>query len=84
MSLLYTSTCIEHYVLIITRSKVYYTASDIITPLGGRPVQRLRVLSQPVHRTAIYCRIVCLLGVLALLASKQYDMLPHHPGNATK
>ena len=31
-------------VLIIKRSKFYYTASGIITPVGGRPV----------HRTATY------------------------------
>ena len=29
-SLLYSSTCFEHYVLIIRRSKLYYTASGII------------------------------------------------------
>jgi len=29
-------------VLIVRRSKLYYTASDIITSVGGRPVQRLR------------------------------------------
>jgi len=28
-------------VLIIRRSKLYYTASGIITPVGGRPVHRL-------------------------------------------
>ena len=28
-------------VLIITRSKLYYAASGIITPVGGRPVHRL-------------------------------------------
>jgi len=33
-------------VLIIRRSKLYYTASGIITPIGGR------LLSQPVHETA--------------------------------
>ena len=27
-------------VLIIRRSKLYYTASGIITPVGGRPVHR--------------------------------------------
>ena len=32
----------EHYVLIIRRSKLYYTASVIITLVGGRPVHRLR------------------------------------------
>jgi len=31
ISLLYTSTCFEHYVLIIRRSELYYTASGIIT-----------------------------------------------------
>ena len=28
--------------LIIRRSKLYYTVSGIITPVGGRPVHRLR------------------------------------------
>ena len=31
ISLLYASTCFEHCVLIIRRSKLYYTASGIIT-----------------------------------------------------
>ena len=44
MSLFHASTCFEHKVLIIRRSKLYYTASGIITPLGGRPV----------HGTATY------------------------------
>jgi len=37
---------------------LYYTASGIVKPVGGRPVRRLReerVLSQPVHRTASTC-----------------------------
>ena len=42
ISLLYASTCFEHYVLIIRRSKMYYTVSGIVTPVGGRPVHRLR------------------------------------------
>jgi len=29
-------------VLIIRRSKLYYAASGIFTPVGGRPVRRLR------------------------------------------
>jgi hypothetical protein len=29
-------------VLIVRRSKLYYTASGIIRPIGGRPVHRLR------------------------------------------
>jgi len=44
-------------VLIIRRSKLYYTASGIVAPAGSRPVHRLRearVLSQLVHRTATY------------------------------
>jgi len=32
---------------------LYYTASGIITPVGGRPLHRW-VLSQPAHRTATY------------------------------
>ena len=28
--------------LIVSRSKLYYTASGITTPVGGRPVHRLR------------------------------------------
>ena len=42
ISLIYASTCFEHYVLIIRRSKLYYTASGTITPVGGRPVHRLK------------------------------------------
>jgi len=33
------------HVLIITRSKLHYTASGIITPIGGRLVHRLREYS---------------------------------------
>jgi len=44
--LLYAYICFEHYVLIIMRSKLYYTACGIITPVGGRQV----------HRTAT-CRV---------------------------
>jgi len=29
-------------VLIINKSKLYYTESGIVTPVGGRPVHRLR------------------------------------------
>ena len=55
-SLLYVSTCFEDYVLIIRGLKLYYTASGIITPVGGRPVCRLREDSslKPAHRTATY------------------------------
>ena len=37
-------------VLIVRRAKLYYTASGIITPIGGRPVCR----TQPMHGTATY------------------------------
>jgi phosphoribulokinase len=42
ISLFHASTCFEHHVLIIKRSKLHYTASGIITPIGGRLVHRLR------------------------------------------
>jgi len=38
VSLFHASTCFEHQVLIIRRSKFFYTASGIITPIGDRPV----------------------------------------------
>ena len=34
MSLFHASTCFEHHVLIVRGSKLYYTASGIITPIG--------------------------------------------------
>ena len=40
ISLFHASTCFEHHVLIVRRSKLYYTASGIITSLNlctGRP-----------------------------------------------
>ena len=49
MSLFHASTCFEHHVLIVRRSKLYYTASGIITPLGGRPEHRLRKDSLNLH-----------------------------------
>ena len=42
MSLFHASTFVEHHVLIVRRSKLYYTVSGIITPIGGRPVHRFR------------------------------------------
>ena len=42
MSLFHASTCFEHHVLIVRRSKLYYTASGIITPVRGRLVHSLR------------------------------------------
>jgi len=44
VSLFHACTCFEHHVLIVRRSELYYTASGIIKPIGGRPV----------HGTATY------------------------------
>jgi hypothetical protein len=32
--LFHASTCFEHHVLIVRKSKLYYTAAGIITPIG--------------------------------------------------
>ena len=54
---LQSSTCFEHYVLIIRRLNCIDAASGIVLSVSSRPVHRLRencsaVLSQPVHRMA--------------------------------
>ena len=41
ISLFHASTYFEHHVLIVRRSKLYYAACGIITPVGGRPVHNL-------------------------------------------
>ena len=41
ISVYHASTCFEHMVLIIRRSKLHYTASGIITPIGGQPVHEM-------------------------------------------
>jgi len=41
------------HVLIIRRSKLHYTASGIITPIGGRPVHRLREDCSPLSTCAL-------------------------------
>ena len=45
------------HVLIVRRPKLYYTASGIITPIGGHPVHRLRDdwLSAHVESSLILC-----------------------------
>jgi len=43
ISLFHASICFEDHLLIIRRSKLYYTASGIITPIGGRLVHLLTV-----------------------------------------
>ena len=42
ISLFQALTCFEHMCSSSGRQKLYYTASGIITPIGGRPVHRLR------------------------------------------
>ena len=42
VSLFHASTCFKHHVLLIRRSKLHYTASGIITPIGGHLMHRLR------------------------------------------
>jgi len=47
------------HVLIIRRSKLHYTASGIVTPIGGRLVHRLmdnKAFDYRVHETATYTR----------------------------
>jgi len=40
--IIYASTCFEHCCAHHQEVKMYYTAPIIITPVGGRPVHRLR------------------------------------------
>ena len=46
MRLFHACTCFEYHVLIVRRSKFYYTVSGIITPIGGCHLRRLREDSQ--------------------------------------
>jgi len=46
MSTFQASACFEYHVLIVRMAKLYYTVSDIITPIGG--------FSQSVQGTATY------------------------------
>ena len=43
ISLFQASTCFEHHVLIVRRSKFYYSVSGIVTPIVGRPVHGLNM-----------------------------------------
>ena len=42
ITLFHASTCFEHHVLTVRMSNLYYKASGIITPIGDRPLHRLR------------------------------------------
>ena len=57
ISLLHSSTCFEHYVLIIRMTIVLVQHLVTSDSVGGRPVHRLREdFSQSVRRTGIYRR----------------------------
>jgi len=45
------------HVFIIRKSKLYYSAYGIITPIGGRPVHSLSVLSLPAAASSVHCTI---------------------------
>ena len=50
VSLFHASTCFEHYVLIVRRSKLYYTAFGIITLCRWPSL----CTGRPMHGTATY------------------------------
>ena len=59
--LFHASTCFEHHVLIIKRSKLHYTASGVITHTGGCLVHRCKICASSGLITEIYivrCRSV--------------------------
>ena len=66
ISLFHASTCFEHHVLIIRMSKLHYTASGIITPIGGHLMQKLREDSQPVHKMATFTYFLILPRIAVL------------------
>jgi len=45
ISLFHSCTCFEQHVLIVGRSKLYYTVPGIITPVGGCPVHGMATSS---------------------------------------
>ena len=47
ISLLYYCTCFEHYMLIIGKSKLYFTASGIVTTVDSRPVNSYLSINAP-------------------------------------
>jgi len=61
MSLFHASTFFEHMCSSSGGQKLYYTVSGIITPVGGRPVHRLReesslhlILKETVHISVMW------------------------------
>ena len=74
ISLFHASTFFEHHVLIIRRSELYYTASGIITPIGGRLVQETANLMHKICFTVsfISCYYMFRAHVLIIRRSKLY------------
>ena len=64
-------------VLIVRRPKLYYRVSGIITPIGGRPVHRLR--ASPLYKPPDYSigRHVFLSGILSVLSGGTVNLLTH-------
>ena len=44
--LFHASICFEHHVLIVRRSKLYYTASGIITPIGADKMKLIQITAK--------------------------------------
>ena len=53
INLFHSSTCFEHHVLIVRRSKLYYTASGIIILIGGSPVHGMATYTYDYTRGCI-------------------------------
>jgi len=69
-------------VLIIRKSKLYYTASGIVTPVGSRPVHRLREDSAGfvipdgcITLVQFYLGVIVLMYLLCLLCITNFDVL---------
>ena len=62
ISLFHASTCFEHHVLINRRSKLHYTASGIIAPIGGSPAHGWTVWSGQFEAEAASDRPTLLTG----------------------
>ena len=68
--------------LIVRRSKLYYTASGIITPIGGRPMHRLKKDSAGfvipdgcITLIQFYLDVLVLVWLLCLFCITNVDVL---------
>ena len=73
ISLFHASTCFEHHVLIVRRSKLYYTVSGIITPIGGRPV-----LSAVLLKIQVFGMWRCFIGRPVIDVSRYRNFFHFH------